>query len=394
MGRLRVGVIGAGIGGLTAALTLRNHGVDVTVYEKARELRALGAGVAIAPNGYRVFDGLGIADALTAVAGRVTRTEFYTWKAEPVLADDSVLWGDPDQALSLHRGDFQKVLVDALPDGTIQLGRDCVGATETDDGVRVDFADGSAVDVDLLVGADGIHSFLQGVVTEPAHPVSEGIMAYRGLIPVERLGGSYDMGILTMWLGPGQSFLTYPVSAGSLLNIVAFVPTNLDVEESWTAPGKVAELAASYAGWDERLHAIIGTMDETFRWGIYDRDPLDRWSTDRITLLGDSAHAVTPHLGQGANQAVEDAATLAVLLEGAQPADIPDRLRRYESLRMDRTRQVRDGAREAGLTYRSNDLAPQQQAERIAGIYARIGTRDHDAEQVARDALAGQDAPG
>ena len=184
------------------------------------------------------------------------------------------------------------------------------------------------------------------------------------------------------------SFLTFPVSGGALLNLVAFVPTDLDVEESWSAPGDVAALAAAYNGWAKQVRQVIEAMDHTFRWGIYDRAPLKTWSTDRITLLGDAAHAVTPHLGQGANQAVEDAITLAVLLQDAQAADIPMRLRSYEDLRIERTRQVHDGSREAGALYRSTELLPGQQAERIVAINDRLQLDTHDAERIANDALS------
>jgi salicylate hydroxylase len=213
-------------------------------------------------------------------------------------------------------------------------------------------------------------------------------MAYRGLVPADRVRGVADMNTTAMWLGPHRSFLVYPVSGGRLLNIVAFTPTDLDVLESWTAPGDVAELAAAYAGWEQPVLDIIGAMDETFRWGIYDREPLSHWSTERITLLGDSAHAVTPHLGQGANQAIEDAATLAVLLRDCGPHDVASRLRRYEDLRIERTARVRAGAREAGRTYRSTDMAAAAQAERIRAILAGIEVDTYDADAVAREALA------
>ena len=175
------------------------------------------------------------------------------------------------------------------------------------------------------------------------------------------------------------SFLTFPVSGGALLNLVAFIPTDLDVEESWSAPGDVAALAAAYNGWAKQVRQVIEAMDHTVRWGIYDRAPPKTWSTD---------HAVTPHLGQGANQAVEDAITLAVLLQDAQAADIPMRLRRYEDLRIERTRQVHDGSREAGALYRSTELSPGQHAERIVAINDRLQLDTHDAERIANDALS------
>lgn len=386
MSGLRVAVVGAGIGGLTAAIAMRANGIDATVYEQAHELKALGAGVSIATNGSRILSRLGVGDAVAAIAGPVTHYQFRTWQAAPIAGEPSNLgFGDPATTWCLHRGEFQKVLADALPADALQLGRSCVGATEHSDGVHVEFADGSTVDADLLVGADGIHSRLQGKVTRAAQPVSEGIMAYRGLIPAGRLRGAVDMNASSMWLGPQQSFLAYPVSASDLLNIVAFVPTNLTVTESWTAPGDVAELAAAYRGWDPRVSTIIEAMDSTFRWGIYDREPLDRWSTDRITLLGDSAHAVTPHLGQGANQAIEDAITLAVILRDAGSGELGARLRRYEQLRMDRTRHVRRQARAAGSIYRSTELTPEAQADQLHTILDSVAINTYDAERVAEN---------
>ena len=384
MSGLRVAVVGAGIGGLTAAIALRANGIDATVYEQAHELKALGAGVAIATNGSRILTRLGMGSALAEIAGPVTHYQFRTWRAEPVAGEPSTLsFGDPARTWFLHRGEFQKALADALPPDAVKLGRSCVGAREHRDGVHVEFADGTTADADLLVGADGIHSRLQGTVTHATEPVSEGIMAYRGLIPADRLHGIADLDASAMWLGPRQSFLAYPVSGGRFLNIVAFVPTNLTVAESWTAPGDVSELAAAYRGWDPRVSAIIDAMDSTFRWGIYDREPLDRWSSGRITLLGDSAHAVTPHLGQGANQAIEDAITLATVVRGARPDDVAARLRRYEELRMGRTAQVRRQARAAGRIYRSTDLTPREQADRLRTILDSVAINTYDAESAA-----------
>ncbi|MDM2420333.1 FAD-dependent monooxygenase [Mycobacteroides abscessus] len=385
MKTLNVAIVGAGIGGLTAANALYRRGINVAVYEKAHELRELGAGFVLGANGMRVFRELGLGDRIVAITGRITSHIMKTWSG-----DELPEYRPPypvEDAYPLHRAEFQKLLVSALPTGTLQLGRSCVGATDSPAGVQIDFADGSQAWADVLVGADGIHSVLQSAVGAETAPVSEGIMAYRGLIPAERVAGIYDMSALTMWLGPGQSFLTFPVSAGKLLNLVAFVPTNLNAEESWSAPGDVTELAALYSRADKQVQKIIAAMEGTFRWGIYDREPRSTWSTERITLLGDSAHATTPHLGQGANMAIEDAITLAVLLEDAHPDDVSGRLRLYERLRVDRTRGVHDGSREAGQIYRSKELTPVQQSERIVAINDRLNFATYDAGFAARTAL-------
>ena len=386
---LRVAIVGAGIGGLTAAIALRANGVDATVYEQASELKALGAGVSIATNGSRILTRLGLGDELSAIAGTFSHYVFRTWAGEPIAGEPSTLsFGDPTRTWFLHRGEFQAALCAALPADAVRLGHRVVGAAERHDGIDVRFADGGTAAVDLVIAADGIHSRLQGMVGAAAQPVSEGVMAYRGLIPAERVSGIVDVNASSMWLGPNRSFLAYPVSAGALLNVVAFTPTNLDVAESWTAPGDVRELADAYAGWEPTVEGIVDAMDQTFRWGIYDREPLPRWAAGRVVLLGDSAHAVTPHLGQGANQAIEDAVTLAVLLRDCRSADLESRLRSYEDLRLDRTRRVRDGAREAGRTYRSTDMAPRAQAERIGAIFDGIAVDSYDAEKVAEEALA------
>jgi salicylate hydroxylase len=393
---LRVAVVGAGIGGLTAAIALRARGVDVHVFEQASELKAVGAGVSIAPNGSRILTGLGLGDQLRALAGPISQYVFRSWQGEPIAGEPSTLsFGDPARTWFLHRGDFQRVLSDALPQGALTLGCGVTGVTEHPDGVTVHFANGGSVEADLVVGADGIHSRLQGSVSPPAQPVSEGVMAYRGLIPAERLVGIALPGVLessAMWMGSERSFLVYPVSGGRLLNVVAFAPTNLDVVESWTAPGDVAELAASYAGWDQAVLDIIAAMDNTFRWGIYDREPLPTWTSERVALLGDAAHAVVPHLGQGANQAIEDAITLAVLLEDCAPAHMRQRLDLYQDLRLARTRRVRTGAREAGLLYRTAELPASVRAERINAIFEGIEVNTYDAERVTRDRLAARSA--
>lgn len=388
---MRVAIIGAGIGGLTAAAALRANDIDVIVYEKAHELREVGAGVVIANNGLRALDEVGLGDPVRAVGTQIRRTLWHTWQGESVPVPPAWPAVSPDRpvtSLPVHRGELQHALLGALPAGTVQLGRPCQDIVETADEVRIIFADGSEERADVAVGADGIHSAVQRVVADPVELSSDGIMAYRGLIPVERLDGVIDLNSMQMWLGPGRSFLIYPVSRGRLLNVVAFTPSNLDAEESWTAPGDVAELSAEFAGWDQPVQRVAGAMTETFRWGLYDRKPLNRWTTDRIALLGDAAHPMTPHLGQGANMSIEDAVVLATVLAGASATEVPRRLSLYESLRRDRTSRVQRNARQSGRVYRSVDLTAQQQAAQLTEILADNWIPDYDAAATAGTALA------
>jgi len=259
---------------------------------------------------------------------------------------------------------------------------------EEADRVCLSFANGAAAEADIVIGADGIRSVVQREIGLQSRPTSEGIMAYRGLIPGERLPWANDLKDPTLWLGAGQSFLLYPVARGRLINMVAFVPTDTDSEESWSAPGDLKALAAKYAGWDKPVQDTINSLDETFRWGIYDRAPLPYWSTRRITLMGDAAHPMVPHVGQGAGQSIEDGFTLAVLLEGCSADNVADRLKLYETIRRERTSKVQALARAAGKLYRSEHEDPAEKAVRLGEWMAQgKWVFQHDAERAASDAL-------
>jgi salicylate hydroxylase len=187
-----------------------------------------------------------------------------------------------------------------------------------------------------------------------------------------------------MWTGSGRSFVCFPVSQGRAINMAAFVPSNLEAEESWSAPGDLKALAAEYTGWHAHVLEAIGALDETFRWGIYDRAPLPYWSTARTTLLGDAAHPMVPHFGQGAGQAIEDGFALAILLEDAKPADVPARLKAYEKLRLGHTSRVQAASRDAGRFYRSENEDASERSERTGKWMSAAGwIFQYDVEQEA-----------
>jgi salicylate hydroxylase len=391
-GSLRIAIIGGGIGGLTAALALRARGLDIAVFEQAEVLREIGAGVSIYANAARLLKRVRLDDQLQKIGSPISGITLRTSLGEPITTPSgpaTPAFSKGSQGHNVHRADFLNVLFDALPKGTVTLGHRCIQLKQDGGRVRLSFANGASAEADVVIGADGIRSVVQREIGLQSRPTSEGMMAYRGLIPAERLAWASDLTDPALWLGSGRSFLLYPVARGRLINMVAFVPTDTDSEESWSAPGELKALAAEYVGWDKPVQDTINALDETFRWGIYDRAPLPYWSNGRIALMGDAAHPMVPHVGQGAGQAIEDGFTLAVLLEGCTTGDVADRLKLYETLRLERTRRVQALARTAGKLYRAEHQNPSEKAERMREWMAQgKWVFEHDAERAAADALS------
>ena len=352
---LRAVVVGGGIGGTAAAVALVRAGIDVQVYEQAGRLAEVGAGVSLAPNGLRMLERLGVGDGIARLGARHVATQLRLCDGRPVDHEPHQ-FARPGRNVGIHRADLLELLAAQLPPDTVRSGHRCTGLRQDADRAVVTFANGATAIADVVIGADGIHSVLQGLVVEAAEPVFSGVVAYRGLVP--RMD-AYPADTMRMWVGEGKHFLAFPVRAGQLLNYVGFVPSATSVRESWSAPGDPAALAAHFPGWDplvgEIIAAISGPGGSGFQWAMYDRAPLPRWSDGRLTLLGDAAHPMLPHLGQGVNQALEDAVALATLL-GAAPgsADVPRALALYEELRRERTALVQLGSRRNGAGYDSS----------------------------------------
>jgi len=352
---LRAVVVGGGIGGVAAAVALARAGIDVQVHEQAQRLAEVGAGVSLAPNGLRMLERLGVGEQVRRVGARYASAQLRLPDGRAVR-HEPYQFSLPGQNTGIHRADLLALLAGQLPPGTVRTGHRCTGFRQDDGSATAVFADGSTATADVVIGADGIHSVLQGFVVTPAEPVFSGVVAYRGLVP--RLA-DYPAGTIRMWMGEGRHFLVFPVRAGQLLNYVGFVPSPTAVRESWSAPSDPVALAAHFAGWDpvigQVIAAITGPGGSGFQWGMYDRVPLPRWSSGRLTLLGDAAHPMLPHLGQGVNQALEDAVALATLLAASPgPAGVPWALAAYQELRRDRTARVQLGSRRQGAGYDSS----------------------------------------
>jgi salicylate hydroxylase len=369
---LRIAVVGGGIGGLATAAFLRRAGLSATVYEQADEISEIGAGLVVAPNAVRLLRRLGRFELFreTAVPLEVG-WEFRRWQDGRVLfsqrmgAECERLYGE--WCYTAHRADLLDTLLSAAGEHRPRLGARCVGVRHRDAEAELSFADGSTVTADVVIGADGTHSVVRDAVrnAEAAGPPRfSGVCAYRCLIPAGRAPEFALRPVQTLWLGPGHHFVHYPISAGRYVNVVAFAPARDWRVESWTAEGRIEDLRAEFAGWDPRLDSLVAAADRTGRWALLDRDPLPRWTDGPVAVTGDAAHPMFPFLGQGAAQAIEDAAVLAGCL-AADPGDPPAALRRYEELRKPRTTRVQLASHARLLSNHLPD-GPEQQTRDAA----------------------------
>jgi salicylate hydroxylase len=369
----RVLIAGAGIGGLTAALALMQRGFDVEVHEQASSLGEIGAGFQVGANASRVLFSLGLEERIRSVyalpAGKEVRlwNTGQTWKLFD-LGDSSVeRYGFP--YFMIHRADLHAILVDAvraLQPSAIHLDSRIVGCDHLDAGAALRLADGRWVEGDVVVGADGVHSALRRELFGASDPSFTGCVAWRGLVPAERLPKHLLRPVGTNWVGPGGHIVHYLLRRGEIFNFVAVVERDDWTVESWTERGSAAECASDFAGWHEDVQAIISQLDAPYKWALLGREPMERWSAGHVTLLGDACHPTLPFLAQGAGMAIEDGLVLARCLEAYD--DVPAALRAYEAARIERTSRVVRGSAENGRRFHNNTLSDAAQAERYVDV--------------------------
>lgn len=341
-----IAIVGGGIGGLAAAAFLHRAGLHSTVYEQAAELREVGAGIVVAPNAARLLRRLGVLDAFAQHAVRLdVGWEFRRWRDGTVLSAEDLataceqLYGE--HTYTAHRAGLLEVIKSAVPAGSVRLGRRCTGLDVRSRRPLVRFDDGQTAEADLVIGADGTHSVLRGAIHGPVPAAYSGLCAFRSLVPSGLAPAFTRRPAQTLWIGPGHHLVHYPVSAGRLVNLVAFAPAGDYSVESWSATGSVDDFLAEFDGWDPRLADLIRAGGTPGRWALLDRPPLKRWSEGLVTLLGDAAHPMFPFFAQGAAQAIEDAAVLARCLADGL-SDPARALRRYEELRIPRTSRLQE----------------------------------------------------
>ena len=391
---MRIIVVGGGIGGLTAALALRQAGFEVDVYEQAPELTQIGGGINMGPNAVRILRRLGLAAGLDREGVRPLFTHQRRWQDGRTLQRARLnplceeLYGAPH--ITIHRADLLDVIASGFPAERIHLGHRLVGVEDKGDRIEARFENGARITADILIGADGINSSVRAALFGEEAPVFAGCVAYRGLVPTERLT---DLGLDTgnqSWVGPGAHLVHYPVSRGRLLNFVGWTEHDEWNREDWTDRATPARALAAFAGWHPQVRRIIGAADNCFIWALFDRDPLPRWSVGHATLLGDACHPMYPFMGQGAAQAIEDGAALAACLVIGGIADPAESLRRYEQLRLPRVTRLQDLSRANKTRFHMRD-GPAQQARDAE--WAKTADRSPDALRWLYDFDAGAVEP-
>jgi salicylate hydroxylase len=365
----RIAILGGGIGGLAAAAFLRDKGFHSDVYEQAAALTEVGAGLVIAPNAARLLRRLGVLDRFVERAVQMEiGWEFRRWKNGAVLSAENLqdgckrLYGE--HTYTAHRADLLNALRSAVPEDSLHLGRRCVSVEFEGDQAVLRFEDGDTVRPDILIGADGVHSRVRSAIVGPTRTRESGICAFRALVPARKAPEFARRHAQTLWIGPDHHLVHYPVSGGEYVNLVAFAPAGASSVESWTATATLEELLDEFDGWDPRLVELIRSADTPGRWALLDREPLDHWNRGNATLLGDAAHPMFPFFAQGAAQAIEDGAVLALCL--AKDPDSPSAaLGRYEELRQRRTARLQEISHGRSHINHLPD-GPEQQARDLA----------------------------
>lgn len=349
---MKIAIIGGGMGGLALANALLQRGIEATIFEQADGLMPIGAGIQLTPNAVKVLRGIDVADGLDQCGFLPEATTGRDWRSgkivfqTPLSGVCETLYHAP--YVHIHRGDLQALLLKNLPADMIRFSSRCVRVENRSDSAVAHFADGSSVAADLIVAADGIKSAVRGQFFGKDAPRFTGNICWRSVVRFDN-GPGFDLvrPDNSIWFGPNGHIVTYYVHGGRGVNIVACLESSAWQEESWNIRSSSQELAEAYAGWHPKLQQLFAQAEDVYKWGLFDRDPMSRWTEGRVTLLGDAAHPMLPYLSQGAAMAMEDALVLARMLERHSDS-IDAALADYEAIRIPRTARVQSASREQG----------------------------------------------
>ncbi len=365
---MNITIIGAGLGGLSAALALLQKGFRVTVLEQAAELGEIGAGVQLGPNAVGVLYRLGLQAPLETVTcetlGKRVRlwNTGQTWPLFDLGTVSREMYGYP--YLTVHRADLHQILVDAVralqPDALV-LNAKLHSLVVHGDRVALHLSDQRVLHADAVIGADGVHSKVREALFGQDDPRYSGVMAWRGVIDAQLLPAHMREPYGTNWVGPGAHVVQYPLRQGSLMNFVGAIEGNRWEIESWSERGSREECLADFVGWHEEVQAMIKAIAVPFKWVLKVRDPMSRWSRGPVTLLGDACHPTLPFLAQGAAMAIEDGYMLARALSLC-PTQPGEAFERYEAVRKERTARVVQGSAANTQRFHNPALAHAQGA--------------------------------
>jgi salicylate hydroxylase len=382
---MRIAIVGGGIGGLTLALALRRRGLAADVYEQASELREIGAAVALSGNANRELERLGLLDAIAGYACEPSELIWRGWADGRRAASFPIALHGAYRAkfgapyFGIHRADLQRALGGAHGPGRLHLGYRLVALEQRGAVVQLQFANGHSAEADVLIGADGVRSTVRAHVAGEERATYSGTSAFRGIVSVRDLPSLPDPRALQFWMGPGAHLLHYPIGPeGDDINFFAVVegPARW-THETWTAPTESDVAAQAFAGWHPPVVEMVTAVPHRVLWGLFTVRPLKTWRRGRVVLMGDAAHGMLPHHGQGANVTIEDAITLAELLPAHGLAGFDTAMMEYEHLRRARTRIIQRSARATNAVLHLPDNAIgsraaylERFAERFAWIHA------------------------
>jgi salicylate hydroxylase len=343
----RIAIVGAGLGGLAAAITLRQQGFEVQVYEQADELAEFGAGINISPNSVKFFNAVGLADKLHAISSEPAGLTWRDWGSEEI--HNCLPFGDFEKRYGakyyvVHRSDLHRMLSEAVPQADIHLGKRCTQVETRNGSVGLSFNDGSSAEADVAVGCDGIRSAVRACLFGGEGPHYAGTMCWRALAPADALPKDYHDRHVNQWSGDGGFVISYYVRQGKFINFVCVRQQPGWTEQSWSVPSTVDEMLASFPHVGAKLRSMMAAVTSCSKWGQFTGEHAPQWTKGLVTLLGDSAHAMLATFGQGANMAFEDAYVLARWLRASD--DDPDAaLARYEAVRKPRATRVQQLSR-------------------------------------------------
>jgi salicylate hydroxylase len=360
MARLKVLIVGGGIGGITAMLALRQRGIEVQLFEQAAAFGQVGAGLQVSSNAARILLKLGLGDALKRVATYPDGRDYRGWDTgerlyyTPLGQKAEAHFGSPYYAA--HRAELLDVLLSGLGENGFRHGSRVERVDQDQSGVSLTFADGSTAQGDILIGADGIHSTVRAQLFGKELPRYTGNVAWRGLVPAERVA-RLDLGsVVGVWMGPNRSIVQYYVCAGKTFNWIGISRSSQPAQESWLAEGRTEDVLAEYDGWNSTIRTIMAETPKVLRQALYDRKPLPDWQVGRVVLMGDAAHPMMPFYAQGGAQSIEDAYVLAGCVAEGQDRPL-DALARFVRMRQPRTAWMQGLARREEELYQMNDVA-------------------------------------